>query len=598
MQPVSKIYVIGIGYKPLDKGAREIILNSEIILASSRLFEVFKTYEEYERVKDKIKVINNVDETMNFIRTQITEHRRQNTANGITTRGHGDTETRSNGDFVTASPRRPSYPGLWALASDIVLLASGDPLFFGIGRRVIREFGKDVVEILPDLSSIQMAFSRIKEPWDDAFLMSLHGGPAPEKRRRLEYEIKDIPYLLTRHNKIAILTDKENNPSAIAKEILNYIMPASQNVIARSVSNEAIPKYETASPEPALRDKMRFFANAQTCPERDSSVAFLPQNDRKRRDDRSEGARNNSIKMYVCEKLGYPDEKITEGTPEEIAGMSFSDPNVVIILSSQFTVPPTPPSHPLPQGEGEAVEVPFSSTEEDETRNIPSPLTGEGNGVPNTPPSPLSRGDQGGCFWGAKGGGESLASEIRFGIKEGEILHSKGLITKDEVRAVTIHKLRLPYSGIFWDIGAGSGSVSIEVSRICPGLRVFAIEKDDEQIENITKNKKRSNIANIEIIKGEASDALKELPVPDRVFIGGSGGRLERIVNFINKKMLSGIIVINATTIETLNEAIKYLEDNGFRIEISEVSISRSKIINQKRHMNALNPVFIIVGER
>ena len=153
---MSKLYVIGIGYKPLDKRAREIIAGSQIILASKRLFEVFKGYEEYEAVKDKIQVINNVDETMKFIHSSlITRH-----------------------------------------SSLITLLASGDPTFFGIGRRAVREFGKDAVEIIPDLSSIQIAFSRIKESWDDAFLMSLHGGPDPEKGEacRLSWKIFLICY--------------------------------------------------------------------------------------------------------------------------------------------------------------------------------------------------------------------------------------------------------------------------------------------------------------------------------------------------------------------------------------------------------------------
>jgi len=135
---MNKLYVIGIGYKPLDKKAMEIILNSTVILTSNRLFEVFmQGYEEFEYVKDKIKVINYVDETIKFIHSSlVTRH-----------------------------------------SSLVTLLASGDPAFFGIGRRAVREFGKEMVEILPDLSSIQIAFSRIKEPWDDAFLMSLHGGP-------------------------------------------------------------------------------------------------------------------------------------------------------------------------------------------------------------------------------------------------------------------------------------------------------------------------------------------------------------------------------------------------------------------------------------
>jgi precorrin-6Y C5,15-methyltransferase (decarboxylating) len=224
---MTKIYVIGIGYKSLDKRERKIIFNSEIILSSGRLFEVFKRYKEFEKVKERVLVIDTVDETIGFIKSKIREHEE---------------------DLIT-------------------VLASGDPLFFGIGRRVINEFGKDRVEIIPDLSSIQIAFARIKEPWDNAFLMSLHRGPDPAKRRSLKYEMKDIPVLLERHRKIAILTDRENNPAEISKVL---------------------------------------FSSPVTC-------ELVPL-------------------IYVCERLGYPDEKITKGTPEDISAMSFSTPNVTVIL--------------------------------------------------------------------------------------------------------------------------------------------------------------------------------------------------------------------------------------------------------------------------
>jgi len=431
---VNKIYIIGVGYKPLDKKASEIILNSKIILASKRLSEVFRGYGEYEAVKDKVKVINNVDKTIEFIQSAISNQ--QSTINNI------------------------------------VLLASGDPAFFGIGRRAVKEFGKDMVEILPDLSSIQMAFARIKEAWDDAFLMSLHGGPDPEKRRRLLYEINDIPALLQRHNKIAILTDKENNPSVIAKFL-------------------------------------------------HSAISRQPLD----------------LKMYICEKLGYQDEKVTEGTPEGIAGMIFGEPNVVIIKKS-------------------AVSSLASASR------------------PGRQPS-----------------------AIPFGLKEDEIIHSRGLITKDEVRAVAVHKLRFPLKGVFWDIGAGSGSISVEAARLCPGLRVFAVEKDDKEIRNIKENKIRFDANNIEIIKGNAPEALTNLPSPERVFIGGSGGKLKEIIDLIAKTQAS-IAVINAATIETLNEAVQNLEKSGFTVEVSEVSVSRSKTVAGKKHMSALNPVFIITGEK
>ena len=419
---MNKITIIGIGYKPFDKKTREIVLGSDVILASKRLLEVFQGYQEFEAVRDKVSELNNIDETIEFIRNNYKTKR-------------------------------------------IALIASGDPMFSGIGRRAVDEFGKDKVEIIPDLSSIQMAFSRIKEPWEDAFLISLHGGPDPAKRRRLPYEIQDLPFLVERHNKLAILTDKENNPAKIARIL------------------------------------------------RLSPIALSLQ-----------------PMIYVCERLGYEDEKITAGPPEDIAGMSFQGPNVVIILRLPLIVP------------------------------------------------------------GAK------PSTTTFGLMEDEISHSGGLITKDEIRAVTIHKLRLPRAGVFWDIGSGSGSISIEAARLFPGLKVFAIEKNDGRILNIKSNKIRFEASNIEIIEGVAPDVLKALPSPDRVFIGGSSGQLEEIISLLSKKMFSGIAVINAAKIETLAQAIAEMQKAGFRVDTSQVSISRTRAVDHGNYLAALNPVFIIRG--
>lgn len=427
---MNKIHVIGVGYRPFTERAREVLSSADHILASSRLFEVFKRYEDFTSLEEKVKVINRIEETMDFIRNNFEERA-------------------------------------------VVLLASGDPLFFGIGRKVIGEFGEDRVEIFPDLSSIQIAFSKIKEPWDDVFLMSLHGGPDPEKRRRLPHEIGDISSLLRVHNKMAVLTDRENNPTEIARRILR-------------------------------------------------APGFT------------------SLKIFVCEKLGYQDEKITSGTPEEIAGMTFSDPNVVILVNSEEA---------RKKGSAE---------------------------------------------------GESIAknTDMPFGLSEMEIAHSRGLITKDEVRAVSIHKLRSPKKGIFWDIGAGSGSVSIETARLYPELKVFAIEKNEEQLAHIKENKMKFGTRNIAITSGEAPEVLKDLPSPDRVFIGGSGGQLSGIMRRIRERMPRGVVVLNAVTLETLNEALALLENNGFETEISQIFVSRSKLLNGQRQMAAQNPVFVIRGER
>lgn len=419
------------------------MLSAEIILVSKRLHEVFMRYAEFESVKEKIRVINKIDETMEFLR---------------------------------------SYQDAQNESQHLVLLASGDPLFFGIGRKVLEEFGHDNVEVFPDLSSIQLAFAAIGEPWDNAFLMSLHGGPDPEKRRKLPYELKDLPILLKKHNKIAILTDKENNPSVIAQSLLP----------------------------------------------------------------------DQTITLYACERLGYPDENIRSGKPEEIAGMSFSDPNVVILVR--------------------------------ETSLLSFSLAGN--------PSDLTICPQKDC------GQAAMTDNFGFGLQEDDIVHSRGLITKDEVRAVSIHKLRLPQKGVFWDIGAGSGSISIEAARLYPELRIYSIEKNSDQLGNIKENVARFELSNVRIISGEAPDTMKDLPGPDRVFIGGSSGRMNEIVGLINRCMPKGVIVINVTTLESLSEAMTALADNGFDLNVSEILISRSKKVGSKQHMSALNPVFIIKGEK
>lgn len=133
---------------------------------------------------------------------------------------------------------------------------------------------------------------------------------------------------------------------------------------------------------------------------------------------------------------------------------------------------------------------------------------------------------------------------------------------------------------------------------LCPGLRIIALEKEQGRIDTIKTNIHRYNARNVEIMHGSAPDALVDLPAPDRVFIGGSGGSVADIVKLVAEKMPAGILVINAVTLETLNDALTSLERNGFSVEVSEVSVSRSKLVGGKRLMNALNPVFIVKGER
>jgi len=275
---MNKLYIIGIGFRPFDKRASEIIYNSNLILTTSnRLYELFKEHEEFKEVKDRIKVITNVDETIEFIKSEI----------------------------------RNLKPEIQTVA----LIASGDPMFHGIGRRAVKEFGKDMVEILPDLSCVQIAFSRIKEPWDDAFLISFHRSGILEKNK---YEIDDIPLLLTRHNKIAILTNERNNPTEIAKTLLKSQIPN--------------PK--------------------------------------------------SQIIIYVCERLGYDDEKIIEGAPDVILKMEFLSPNVVILQNRAGEPPPHPPLEKGGRGDFQVKPTRAFGSQKRMKTPHPSPLpSGERDGV-------------------------------------------------------------------------------------------------------------------------------------------------------------------------------------------------------------------------
>ena len=184
-----------------------------------------------------------------------------------------------------------------------------------------------------------------------------------------------------------------------------------------------------------------------------------------------------------------------------------------------------------------------------------------------------------------------------FGLKEGEISHSRGLLTKNEVRAAAIHALRLPRQGVLWDVGAGSGSVGLEAARLFPELQVFAIEKEEEQWQNIEANKNEFSVWNMNRIRGKAPESLQQLAEPDRVFIGGSGGNLKEIIEFCAGRLSSnGIIVVNAVISKTAKIAPQVLFELGFEVEISEIAVQRYNYPEENRI--EFNPIKIIVGRR
>ena len=333
----------------------------------------------------------------------------------------------------------------------VVLLSSGDPTFFGISRFLLRNLPKERIEIFPNVTSMQYAFARIKEPWDDGIFVSVHG-------RGMHQAIDKI----IAAEKACILTDKTNTPAAIAAELIER------------------------------------------------------------------GA--EGYEAWLCEDLGMPTEKFTKTTVRGLVDVTASELNILILIRTY---------------------------------------------EPNLVHYPL------------------------IGIDDDEFHTSKKLITKQEVRAVTLAKLQLQNDLVFWDIGAGSCSVSIEASNLMPGGRIFAVEKNQQCIGFITENLKKFCARNITLIEADAPDGLDDMPDPDRVFIGGAGGKLDEIIDIISQRLKpEGVVVINAVTLDTLTRAVEFLEDHGFTVEASCINVAKTRNLTEYKMFEAQNPVYVISARK
>ncbi len=342
----------------------------------------------------------------------------------------------------------------------IVILVSGDPLFFGLGRLLLEKFDIDELEFYPHVSSVQLGFSRVKIPWHDAKIISGHG-------RHLDELISSLQQ---GKEKIAVLTDSKNNPQVIAELFLSLKIPINYDI-------------------------------------------------------------------WVCENLGNIDEKVNYFTPQILANITnyqFSPLNIVILLRKNDIN--------LSQKEFETLPI--------------------------------------------------------FGIEDRYFLSFKdrpGLMTKKEVRTILLGELNLKSTQIIWDIGAGTGSVSIEIARLCPNSRIYAIEKTAMGINLINKNIQRFKVKNITSIQAQAPNDLQTLPDPNRIFIGGSGGNLIDILAICQEKLdKDGIIIIALATLENLGISLNLTKKNSWNYQLLNVNISRSLSIANLTRLAPLNPVFLV----
>ncbi|MBQ5447255.1 MAG: precorrin-6Y C5,15-methyltransferase (decarboxylating) subunit CbiT, partial [Candidatus Methanomethylophilus sp.] len=181
-------------------------------------------------------------------------------------------------------------------------------------------------------------------------------------------------------------------------------------------------------------------------------------------------------------------------------------------------------------------------------------------------------------------------------IPDSEFIRGDAPMTKSEIRALSVAKLKLCEDSVVYDIGAGTGSVTVEMALTAYNGMVYAVEKEDAAADLIEENKRKFGTPNVEVIRGLAPEAMKDLPAPTHVFVGGSSGNLKDIVACVLAKNPEARIIVNSVTLETISEV---LELPGVcaveQEEIVCINASNSRHLGRYNLMTAQNPVYIAV---
>jgi precorrin-6Y C5,15-methyltransferase (decarboxylating) len=331
----------------------------------------------------------------------------------------------------------------------VVILASGDPGFYGIVGTLLRYLPPEDLEIIPHVSSLQLAFARAGLAWNEAIFTSAHARPLAE----VVGWAKRVP-------RLGVLTDRQHTPALIAQTLLD--------------------------------------AGLTDC------------------------------RAIVAENLGRPDERLTDTRLVALPEMSFGLLNVLLLIRDEAWQPrPVFASRP-----------------------------------------------------------------------DAAYAHRRGLITKADVRALSLARLAVRAADVIWDIGAGSGAVSVEMAELAWRGQVFAVEHDAENIGFIRENCRRFGALNVTVVEGRAPAALADLPRPAAVFIGGTGGEMAGILQKVGQSVQpGGRIVMNLATLENLNEALDLMASLGWSPQVTQVNLAQGQAIAGLTRLAPLNPVFIVSGK-
>lgn len=337
----------------------------------------------------------------------------------------------------------------------MVVVAGGDPLFYGVARYLCDRIGPEFFEVVPHVSSMQLAFARIKESWEEAYLTDLG-------RRSLDEVVDRIRSAET----VGLFTSEQHDPATIARELL-----------ARGI---------------------------------------------------------DYFRVYVCENLGGPDERLTQGELADIAEMDFAPLNVMILRRK-----------------------------------------------PNRPDLPRSD-----------------RKLMRFGNPDDTFAQSRpksGLITQAEVRALALAQMDLQPGSVVWDVGAGSGSVALEAAQlVAPGV-VYAIEQEAPDYHLIVANMETFGIKNVKPVLGMAPAVFHDLPAPDAIFVGGNGGEVARLLQASYQALrVGGRLVVNVGTLEMLAAVYQVLKSLAHPVHVQLVNVSRGVEQMDSIRFEAVNPTFLL----
>ena len=337
----------------------------------------------------------------------------------------------------------------------VVVLTSGDPLFYGVARYLCDALGKDRFDVIPNVSSMQLAFARVKESWDEAYLANL-----------ASVNLDKVVRAVRSTEKAGLFTTEVITPSVLAKSLLEQGID---------------------------------YFNA-----------------------------------YVCENLGSPNERVTQADLNEIVDGDFAPLNVVVLVRK-----------------------------------------------PQTPDRP-----------------DSMIGQRLFGNRDELFLQSqpqRGLLTPMEVRTIALSLLDLGPKSVVWDVGAGSGSVSIEAARLACEGTVFAIEMEPLDHQLIVENAQRFGVDNVKPTLGQAPEVWGDLPDPDAVFIGGAGRAVGTIAEQAFARLKAGgRLVINVNSIDNLSGVLTKLQAVSNDVAVRMVNIAEATSQLESLRFESKNPSFLI----